>query len=243
LSNYTKEGASMKQSISDSVGDPKRGAANRTDDVKKVQGCINIQLVKGHQSGDFLGVTGTMNDQTIAAIRNFQRDQRLPESGIFPDDDTWHVVSDYDGPGSMSMSQSGADAIKKAEGFICCVYNDSNHNATIGYGHLLHHGRVNDNDIDRWKGGTSQSDANNLFRADISNAKRGVTGHVEVPLTQNQFDALVSLVFNIGGTTFRNSTVCASLNIGDYRGAADAIEHERGDSTRRRDERRRFDAR
>jgi lysozyme len=42
-----------------------------------------------------------------------------------------------------------------------------------------------------------------------------------VPLTQNQFDALVSLVFNIGGGAFRKSTLLKKLNAGDIQGAAD----------------------
>jgi hypothetical protein len=46
---------------------------------------------------------------------------------------------------------------------------------------------------------------------------------VRVPLTQGQFDALVSLCFNIGGSGFRKSTVVRRLNEGNYRGAADAF--------------------
>ena len=46
---------------------------------------------------------------------------------------------------------------------------------------------------------------------------------VTVPLNQNEFDALVSLVFNIGGTAFRKSTLRAKLNAGDRKGAADAF--------------------
>jgi hypothetical protein len=44
---------------------------------------------------------------------------------------------------------------------------------------------------------------------------------VKVPLTQNQFDALVSLVYNIGQTAFSNSTLLKKLNAKDYQGAAD----------------------
>lgn len=42
-----------------------------------------------------------------------------------------------------------------------------------------------------------------------------------VPLSQNQFDALVSLVYNIGETAFSNSTLLKKLNAKDYQGAAD----------------------
>jgi lysozyme len=43
---------------------------------------------------------------------------------------------------------------------------------------------------------------------------------VRVPLTENQYSAVVSLVYNIGGTNFRTSTLLRKLNKGDYDGAA-----------------------
>ena len=46
---------------------------------------------------------------------------------------------------------------------------------------------------------------------------------VEVPLHQHEYDALVTLAYNIGDTAFCNSTVVKRLNIMDYAGACDAI--------------------
>ncbi|WP_312069487.1 lysozyme, partial [Acinetobacter sp.] len=48
-----------------------------------------------------------------------------------------------------------------------------------------------------------------------------VNNLVKVPLSQNQFDALVSLTYNIGSTAFKNSTLLKKLNAKDYAGAAD----------------------
>ena len=62
-----------------------------------------------------------------------------------------------------------------------------------------------------------------LFRSDLKWCSEAVEGAVKVPLNQNQFDALYSLCFNIGGTAFKNSTVVRRLNEGDYTGAAEAI--------------------
>lgn len=42
-----------------------------------------------------------------------------------------------------------------------------------------------------------------------------------MPLTQNQFDSLVSLTYNIGTATFEKSTLLKKLNAGDYQGAAE----------------------
>ncbi len=55
---------------------------------------------------------------------------------------------------------------------------------------------------------------------DVAEAERAVEGFVSVPLRLHQFDALVSLVFNIGSTQFKRSTLLKRLNSGDYAGAA-----------------------
>ena len=51
--------------------------------------------------------------------------------------------------------------------------------------------------------------------------EKTVNDLVKVPLTQNQFDALVSLTYNIGTGAFEKSTLLKKLNTGDYQGAAD----------------------
>ena len=50
-----------------------------------------------------------------------------------------------------------------------------------------------------------------------------VEKYVTVPLTQNQFDALVVWVYNLGPTNFRNSTLLKELNSGDYTAAGKEI--------------------
>lgn len=55
---------------------------------------------------------------------------------------------------------------------------------------------------------------------DVGNAVSAVNQHVTAPLTQNQFDALVSLTFNIGATAFEESTLLRKLNDRDYIGAS-----------------------
>jgi lysozyme len=60
----------------------------------------------------------------------------------------------------------------------------------------------------------AQSDA--LLVADLARFEKTVAASVKVPLTQNQFDALVSLAFNIGSNAFAKSTLVRVLNGGHY---------------------------
>jgi len=46
---------------------------------------------------------------------------------------------------------------------------------------------------------------------------------VKVPLQQNQYDALVSIIYNVGASAFGDSTLLRMLNLGDYQGAADQL--------------------
>ena len=55
---------------------------------------------------------------------------------------------------------------------------------------------------------------------DLKAFEQTVNNTVKVPLNQNQFDALVSLAYNIGSTAFKNSTLVKRLNEGNYKAAA-----------------------
>lgn len=66
----------------------------------------------------------------------------------------------------------------------------------------------------------TEEEAQDLFRRDVSWAEAEVNNYVKVALTQNQFDALVSFVFNVGAGAWRKSTMLRKLNAGDYDGAA-----------------------
>ncbi len=64
--------------------------------------------------------------------------------------------------------------------------------------------------------------AEELFSHEVANAcEPAISRLVKVPLVQSQFDALSSLIFNIGAGAFGDSTLLRLLNLGDYQGAAD----------------------
>jgi len=111
----------------------------------------------------------------------------------------------------MQTSQRGIDLIKRFEGLRLTAYDDGVGIPTIGYGHTA----------GVKPGLTITADqAVQFLREDLHSAERDIDRLVTVHLCQHQFDALASLVFNIGGTAFRDSTLLRKLNAGDYAGAA-----------------------
>lgn len=65
----------------------------------------------------------------------------------------------------------------------------------------------------------TQEKADSDLVMNVADAVDTVNDHVTVPLTQNQFDALVDFTFNCGGPAFKTSTLLKKLNAGDYAGA------------------------
>ncbi len=122
------------------------------------------------------------------------------------------------------MSKEGLAFLSREEGLRLEPYNDSAGHATIGVGHLIHRGPVTAADRRRYAGFT-RADAIRLLRRDVAQREAAVDRLVRVELNQNEFDALVSLVFNIGegAKGFAGSTVLRLLNAADRRGAADAF--------------------
>lgn len=110
------------------------------------------------------------------------------------------------------MITQNKQAIKTAEGLRLTAYLDTGGVWTIGYGHT---------GVDVREGLTIPlSEAERLLTRDLRVAEKHVNEAVKVKLTQNQFDALVSFVYNVGGGAFRSSTLLKLLNAGDYEGAA-----------------------
>lgn len=118
----------------------------------------------------------------------------------------------------MKLSNNGLQQIVKREGVILHAYHDSVGVLTIGTGHTSAAGEPKvvpgmvitkeENDV--------------ILRRDLEPIERQVNSNVKVPITQNQYDALVSIIFNVG-PGFLRSTAMKRLNAGDYKGAAEAI--------------------
>lgn len=126
----------------------------------------------------------------------------------------------------MKISKQGIEFIKKLEGCIKIngkhiIYDDATgqpvlnimnlpKGATIGYGHLIKSG-------ESFEKGLSDAQATDLLINDINDTEKVINNLIKVQLLQNQYDAIVSFVYNIGAKNFKNSTVLKYLNNNSYK--------------------------
>ena len=111
----------------------------------------------------------------------------------------------------MKTSKNGIDLIKKYEGCRITAYVDSAGVWTIGYGHTKN---VKEGDK------ITQDQADKSLIGDLTEAENCINAVCRKELTQNQFDALVSFVFNVGCGAFRASTLLKYINKGEFTQAA-----------------------
>ena len=114
----------------------------------------------------------------------------------------------------MNISANGLAIIKRHEGLRMHAYPDPASGGepwTIGYGHTagVRAGQT-----------ITQAEAEAFLLADLAWVERTIDECVTSPLTQGQYDALCSLIFNIGAGAFKGSTLLRELNARDYEAAA-----------------------
>lgn len=116
----------------------------------------------------------------------------------------------------MKTSNAGKTLIKSFEGKRLAAYDDGVGVWTIGYGTIKY-----PNGVKVKKGDVcTDEQADQYFNNDLVKFENSVNSLVKVPLTQNQFAALVSFAYNLGATNLSNSTLLRKLNSKDYKGAA-----------------------
>lgn len=111
----------------------------------------------------------------------------------------------------MKTSENGIRLLKNFEGCRLTAYKDQGGLLTVGFGHT---GGVQEGQH------ITQDQADEFLRADLAHVEMAVICQITVPLTQNQFDSLVSFTYNVGAGNLFDSTLKKKLNAGDYRGAA-----------------------
>ncbi|MDM1247376.1 lysozyme [Acinetobacter sp. R933-2] len=129
--------------------------------------------------------------------------------------DELNVVVDRLSPKIIqTTSTSGIDLICSFEGLHLNAYDDGVGVWTIGYGTTVING------VEVKKGDTCTLEQAKSYMASDLKKFEAAVNKVTVALSHNQFDALVSLTYNIGIGTFADSTLLKKLNAGDYKGAA-----------------------
>lgn len=114
----------------------------------------------------------------------------------------------------LSVSPAGYALIESFEGFRALAARLPDGRWTVGYGHVA---------SAREGARVTRADARMLLKWDLAPVERLLNTEVYAPLTQNQFDALASFVFNIGIEAFRDSDVAARLAEGAMIAAAGAM--------------------
>lgn len=133
--------------------------------------------------------------------------------------DTAPIVSEWDNLNIMAdintpveepffISDAGIEALKLREGFSATPYVDARGHS-IGYGHF-----ILPNEVDLLTN-IDQETANTLLLDDLMWAVNAVIEAIDVPITQNQFDALVSFCYNVGKNAFAKSTLVKKINASD----------------------------
>ena len=110
------------------------------------------------------------------------------------------------------ISAGGLSLIKEHEGLRTTTYIDPVGIPTVCYGHTGRFAK---------RGATyTEEQCEAILIEDVEKHQKGLAQCVNVPLNQNQSDALVSFAFNIGVSGTCRSTLVRKLNSGDYLGAA-----------------------
>lgn len=117
----------------------------------------------------------------------------------------------------MKTAKRGVDLIKEFEGFRAKPYRDAVGIPTIGYGNTYYEDgrpvKLTDAAISRQRG-------EELLKSVLARYEAAVNRYVQVPIGQNQFDALVSFAYNVGNENLRKSTLMKLLNERKYSLAA-----------------------
>ena len=104
----------------------------------------------------------------------------------------------------MKTSEAGIEIIKRFEGFSPIPYLCPAGYNTIGYGHLIKQDEVFES--------ITLTEAEELLIKDLRKAENTVKQLIYQPLNENQFSALVSFVYNLGGGALQASTLRIKLN-------------------------------
>lgn len=108
----------------------------------------------------------------------------------------------------MKFSENGVNFLKRLENFEWKPYKDRAGHLTIGYGHKVKNGESFTS--------ITEEEGMHLLKQDVEPIVKFINVHLDMLITQNQFDALVMFIFNIGPIPFLSSTVFQDLKNKKY---------------------------
>lgn len=115
------------------------------------------------------------------------------------------------------INKDGLELIKSFEGLELEAYKDAVGVWTIGYGHTAMAGAP----VPVAGMKLTEKEATDLLLHDLVKYEQPVKDYVKVSLNDNQYSALVSFVYNLGGGNFKSSTLLKKINNRDFAGAAE----------------------
>jgi lysozyme len=152
--------------------------------------------------GDSLGKISRISGVSVARLKEINHltsDKIIIGQIIYFSEASKSVIAKKISRGKNRIDQAGLELIKDFEKLSLKSYRDIGGTLTIGYGHT-------GSDVGRWTR-ISERKANSLLLEDVSATERAVADAIKVKTTQNQFNAMVSLAFNVGASNFRQSTL------------------------------------
>lgn len=193
---------------------------NQPADVTFIQKLLNDYKITGEIKP--LKIDGKIGPETIRRIEVFQKRilfMGRPDGRIDPNGKTFKRLSSIRATANTAhtykLSTKAIDLLKGIEKLATKPYDDQTalditewvKGATIGYGHL-----ISKSDWPKYKDGISKEEAIELFQSDLTPFIKPVKYSVKSNIKQNEFDALVILIFNIGATAFKLSSVLKLIN-------------------------------
>lgn len=139
-------------------------------------------------------------------IRRIERFLQLAAKRLPPDEESEEP---------QGVDEDGIAFITECEGCELEPYYDQAGYLTVGVGHLL------DGPDDPYNRTITQEESDELLTGDLAETEDCLDNCIQVPVDQNQYNAVASLTFNIGTGAFSDSTLLKKLNASDYPGAAD----------------------